>query len=479
MKFRHQLSRCTAWSIGLVASALVLSSCSTSNITVPESPEWDGALLITSKAGDDTVWTINGIEQKDRSGTLTYTPRVGEYEIVAAEYGEETQYGKLAALDEKSKSSIKVFGIEETSNPPVVDDVIGEDWNDPPTGNVTSGDVSLDFRALMVPYTYDQITEMSSDPEAEVGTGDLYVGYELVGTVNNIEIYIGSRRWNIYGKDGGQIVGTEDNPFVIEKKLENVPDISQDYNPVPLDLTLGTDDGNIYWADHGLAYILPDPSTIERTGGGRKQLSGGETELKVSETATKDSSYHTPVPVEYAEFAAHKPDWLDLKCPWEGTFEVSQGYGFEAKGWTHQTIGNMNSANDFFGIDLDMPVGTPILAPADGRIVQSNRRGDSYGNYIVIDHGEGLQTIYAHLDSIEFGIDKGDPPKFVKQGDLIGMSGDTGTSYPHLHFALHKDARASHSGANVGGLATCMEPLDGFYGIRKGHKLTSTNKMNE
>lgn len=87
------------------------------------------------------------------------------------------------------------------------------------------------------------------------------------------------------------------------------------------------------------------------------------------------------------------------------------------------------------GIDIAAPIGTPILAARGGRVTLV--RGGSgwnggYGNYIVITHENGIQTLYAHLNSIS--VSQGD---MVKQGEQIGSSGNTGRSTgPHLHFEV-------------------------------------------
>lgn len=90
------------------------------------------------------------------------------------------------------------------------------------------------------------------------------------------------------------------------------------------------------------------------------------------------------------------------------------------------------------GIDVAAPVGTPVVAAADGVVavaglaVPGNPRG-SYGLHVVILHGNGLSTLYAHLD-----LGRGLPVsagQTVRQGQVIGYVGMTGiTSGPHLHF---------------------------------------------
>ncbi len=86
------------------------------------------------------------------------------------------------------------------------------------------------------------------------------------------------------------------------------------------------------------------------------------------------------------------------------------------------------------GIDLGAPLGTSILAAADGEVIISRTGGwnGGYGNYIVVRHRNGTQTLYAHNSRNSVSV--GDT---VNQGDPIGAVGSTGKSTgPHLHFEI-------------------------------------------
>lgn len=84
------------------------------------------------------------------------------------------------------------------------------------------------------------------------------------------------------------------------------------------------------------------------------------------------------------------------------------------------------------GIDFSAPIGTPIYATADGVIEDVNVRFSGYGKMIMIDHGFGYQTRYAHMH--DFAVRKGQK---IKRGDLIGYVGNTGLSTaPHLHYEV-------------------------------------------
>lgn len=82
------------------------------------------------------------------------------------------------------------------------------------------------------------------------------------------------------------------------------------------------------------------------------------------------------------------------------------------------------------GTDIAAPEGTPVKASGDGKIILSGKNYFYTGNMVIIDHGQGLQTIYAHLK--EAKVKEGD---VVKQGDIIGLVGKTGRATgPHLHW---------------------------------------------
>lgn len=91
------------------------------------------------------------------------------------------------------------------------------------------------------------------------------------------------------------------------------------------------------------------------------------------------------------------------------------------------------------GLDFSAPVGTPVLAPASGRVKRASR-GGSLGQFIEIDHGNGLVTRYAHLS--EFLVRKGD---WVTRGQIIGRVGNTGRSTgPHLHYEVVNNGRSEN-----------------------------------
>ena len=90
-----------------------------------------------------------------------------------------------------------------------------------------------------------------------------------------------------------------------------------------------------------------------------------------------------------------------------------------------------------YGLDFSAPEGTEIFATGDGVVVKSKRLYNGYGRHIVIRHGFGYETLYAHMSKSL--VRKGDR---VKRGQVIGLVGSTGTSTSsHLHYEVHKDGK--------------------------------------
>jgi len=128
-----------------------------------------------------------------------------------------------------------------------------------------------------------------------------------------------------------------------------------------------------------------------------------------------------------------KDEYLNRITPdreWNGKFaapvdaSISDVFG-------SQRIFNGVAQRPHLGLDFRVPTGTPVHAMNDGTVLLA-RPLYYEGNFIVIDHGQGLLTLYLHLS--EFKVKEGDT---VKRGQVIGLSGGTGRATgPHLHAAV-------------------------------------------
>lgn len=111
---------------------------------------------------------------------------------------------------------------------------------------------------------------------------------------------------------------------------------------------------------------------------------------------------------------------LELLFPVKGAY-ISSGFGWRGKDY-HK------------GVDLAAPVGTPIRACMDGKVIASGRYKflNGYGNAILLSHGNKIFTYYAHLNTVR--VSRGN---MINKGEVIGTVGNTGKSKgPHLHLEL-------------------------------------------
>ncbi|MDE6600251.1 MAG: peptidoglycan DD-metalloendopeptidase family protein [Oscillospiraceae bacterium] len=131
-----------------------------------------------------------------------------------------------------------------------------------------------------------------------------------------------------------------------------------------------------------------------------------------------------------------------------GTFTSYSETGFI---WPVPSIRNMTDGygnrwiveeqkNNFHkGIDITKPgcAGTPTVAAAGGTVIQAGDKGNGYGNCVIIDHGNGVATLYAHHQSLAVSVGQ-----TVKQGDTLGYIGHTGYAYgDHCHFEVRVDGQ--------------------------------------
>ena len=112
-----------------------------------------------------------------------------------------------------------------------------------------------------------------------------------------------------------------------------------------------------------------------------------------------------------------------MRIPFDGEYPITQRFGEKITDPAGHT-----------GIDYALYYGTPVLAAMDGKVSRVVSLAGGYGSHVILEHGEGLQTVYAHLSRFSVGFGE-----FVREGQPVGRSGNSGNSTgPHMHFEVRR-----------------------------------------
>ena len=250
---------------------------------------------------------------------------------------------------------------------------------------------------------------------------------------------------------GGDVIAAvysegEEEPLTLEVVTDLGASVTEDYDPEARYGFLIPDTGDIDWEG--------DPRTANQES--IDQLDGARLTVTVTFTdGTEQTKTYTlstgRLKVEYdanspggtllPQLAGDDDPWIYgvyavdetasrfLQWPMEGatTISLSNPYGSRVKpGGQGETV--------HAGIDIPAPEGEVILAAADGTVSEVDFDPER-GNYLVLDHGDGLTTLYGQCR--DFTVEEGDT---VRAGEMIGAVGSTGMSTgPHLHFEVRQD----------------------------------------
>jgi murein DD-endopeptidase MepM/ murein hydrolase activator NlpD len=157
---------------------------------------------------------------------------------------------------------------------------------------------------------------------------------------------------------------------------------------------------------------------------------------KIEVKLNVEGKFTEPTPEQLKQISedkAIKQDYLNRVTPereWSGNFTPPAGAAVSDV-FGSQRVFNGKTSSPHLGEDFHVPSGTPVAAMNGGTVLLA-RPLYFEGNCVVLDHGQGLLTIYMHLS--EFKVKEGEP---VNRGDIVGLSGGTGRATgPHLHVAI-------------------------------------------
>ena len=126
-------------------------------------------------------------------------------------------------------------------------------------------------------------------------------------------------------------------------------------------------------------------------------------------------------------------------------YPLPSSYTTVSSGFITRTSPISGKTENHNGLDLPAPRGTSIYAADAGKVVIA-RHSSSWGNYVTIDHGGGMMTLYAHASSLNVTVGQ-----TVKKGDTIAYVGSTGWSTGnHLHFTVYKNGVAVNPASYIG-----------------------------
>ncbi len=161
---------------------------------------------------------------------------------------------------------------------------------------------------------------------------------------------------------------------------------------------------------------------------GMSNIGGGEEEATVDLTDETELDEITMNAMENGRF---NPSKMEGKLVIDVLMEETSCYNFPLDNLRINSNFGWRRGRVHAGIDLDLETGDPVYAIIDG-VVKEAAYSKGYGNLVILEHANGLQTYYAHLSKIN--VNAGD---MIASGEQLGLGGSTGRSTgPHLHFEV-------------------------------------------
>ena len=238
----------------------------------------------------------------------------------------------------------------------------------------------------------------------------------------------------------------EEDPLTLDVVTDLGASVTEDYDPEARYGFLIQDTGDIDWEGDPRA---ANQESIDRLDGARLtvtvtftdgteqtktyQLSTGKLRVEYGEDGTLTllpQLAGDEDPYIYGVYAVDETASRFLQWPVQGANTISLSNPYGTPRW--QPGGETYEAHT--GIDIAAPEGQAVLAAAGGTVVESGYDVER-GNYLILDHGDGLSTLYGQCQ--DFTVEEGDT---VRAGEMIGAVGSTGMSTgPHLHFEVRQD----------------------------------------
>lgn len=156
-------------------------------------------------------------------------------------------------------------------------------------------------------------------------------------------------------------------------------------------------------------------------------------------TASKVDNLERKIGIQNLSFEEIKNQYNNNKDKLTHIPAIKPGSGVFLSGFGLRYHPILQYSRPHNGVDFRADIGSPVYATGDGKVKYAGRKGN-LGKIVIIDHGYGFETLYAHLSTFGEGIRSG---ATIKRGQEIAKSGDTGlVEGPHLHYEVHLNNRA-------------------------------------
>lgn len=177
--------------------------------------------------------------------------------------------------------------------------------------------------------------------------------------------------------------------------------------------------------------------SVQRNPGTYTGQGGPQTKLTISEISKVTNNLQMAVKEREDSLIGLKEELLDkeIRMATKPSIWPTMGDVTSRFGWRNSPMGGGSDYHP--GIDIANSIGTPIVATADGKVVESGR-ASGYGQLVHIDHGNGIETLYGHNSQLIVQVGQ-----LVKKGQLIAYMGSTGYSTgSHVHYEVRVNGTA-------------------------------------
>ena len=306
------------------------------------------------------------------------------------------------------------------------DNVFGVDLHGSSFNNVYGNNIINNFLGISIGSWWETDSTYNNIIKNKI-SGNMFIGLLISWCSNNVisENNITNNGLEPMPWAGIVVEASSGNKFyhnnVIENKYSNIDILHDPKIPVSINIwDDGYPSGGNYWSDYTGVDFKSGPNQDQLGSDGI-----GDTPYVID--ANNRDRYPLMKPWTPTPVMSEQPQ---LKAPWRGIARITQGN----KGPTHKDYGIWDNT---YAIDVALPIGSDVLAPADGVVKYvDNDPGGAGGKELAIEHtgptGKKFVTVYLHLNDIL--VKEGDS---VKQGHVVARSGATGiVTGPHLHFHI-------------------------------------------